>query len=258
MFSLGHPVEFSMTFERKLVRGGIYLAGLVAMAVAVVALTEQGGRSPAAWTVVASALAVLASLASALGTHKVVEFQENALAPALRVAFDFRRRYGLAQLSIANGGGSHAYDVRIKWDTPLLTVDGQEVQVLGPRDRLPVLLARDEASVLLGASHEFLKRYPNTAWSGSISYQDASGDRHFKRFDLSAEHERLALVHKEEGPKTEFELQKIPDRLESIADELSKICGLLGGKKAEAARVTDAKQIEDVLRGWAEASRENS
>lgn len=42
-------------------------------------------------------------------------------------------------------------------------------------------------------------------------------------FTLTAEHERLSLVHNEENPKTQFELQKIPDRLEDIATELSRI-----------------------------------
>jgi hypothetical protein len=35
-------------------------------------------------------------LASALGTHKVVELQEDGLEPAIRVTLDFRRRYQLA------------------------------------------------------------------------------------------------------------------------------------------------------------------
>jgi len=66
-----------MTLERKVVRDGILFAGAVAMAVALVALGEQGGRTPAAWAAVASALAVLAALASALGTHKIIELQET-------------------------------------------------------------------------------------------------------------------------------------------------------------------------------------
>jgi hypothetical protein len=52
---------------------------------------------------------------------------------------------------------------------------------------------------------------------------------------LTAEHERLALVHNEEEPKTQFELQKIPDRLEDIATELSKMRALLTKQQAKAA-----------------------
>ena len=176
-------------------------------------------------------LAVIASLASALGTHKVVELQEDALEPAIRVTLDFRRRYQLAQLSVSNGGGSHAYDVRIKWDKPLHTVDGDEAQVCGPTGALPVLLAGDDATFLLGQSHQFLKKYPNTTWSGTVSYENASGERKRKPFSITAEHERLALVHNEEAPKTQFELQKIPDRLEAIAGELAEDSPTSGGKE---------------------------
>src|SRR5215204_2512464 len=136
-----------MTLERKVVRGGILFAGAVAMAVALVALGEQGARTPAAWAAVASALAVLAALASALGTHKIIELQENALQPTIRVALDFRRRYSLAQLSVMNGGGSPAYDVRVNWGNRLQTVEGQDVQIFGPCGVLPVLLARERCDV---------------------------------------------------------------------------------------------------------------
>jgi len=247
-----------VTFERKVVRGGILLAGAIAIAVAVVALSEQGGRTPTAWAAVASALAVLAALASALGTHKVVELQENALQPTIRVALDFRRRYNLAQLSVTNAGGSPAYNERIEWHNLLHTVDDQEVQIFGPSGVLPVLLARDEATSLLGESHSFLKRFADSTWSGTVSYEDASGDHHVRAFSVTAQHERLALVHNEERPRTEFELQKIPDRLERIAGELENIRRLLEKTvKTSTTDLTDPKDINAVLRVIAE-TREDS
>lgn len=212
-----------MTFERKVIRGGLLLAAAIAIAVAVVALSEQGGRTPQAWMALAAALAVLASIGSAWGTQRVIELQENALEPNIRASLDFRNRYHLAQFRVANRGGSAAFDVRIEWDNQLQTLDGVPVQVFGPSGVLPVLLAGDEATILLGESNAFLKKHPETTWSGTIKYQNSAAERRAKPFTLTAEHERLSLVHNEESPKTQFELQKIPDRLEDIAAELSKM-----------------------------------
>jgi hypothetical protein len=212
-----------MTFARKVIRSGLVLAGMTAIAVAVVALNEQGGRTPQAWMALAAVLAVLASIVSAWGSQRVIELQENVLEPNVRPSLDFRNRYQLAQFRVANRGGSAAYDVRITWDNQLKTVEGLPVQIFGPTGVLPVLLAGDEATILLGQSHDFLKAHAQTTWSGTITYDDATGERRVKPFNLTAEHERLSLVHNEEEPKTHFELQKIPDRLEDIAAELSKM-----------------------------------
>ena len=212
-----------MTFERKVIRGGLLLAALTAIAVAAVALSEQGGRTPQAWMALAAALAVLASIASAWGSQRVIELQESALEPNLRASLDFRSRYQLAQFRVANRGGSAAYDVRIEWDNQLQTAAGAPVQIFGASGVLPVLLAGDEATILLGESNAFLRAQSQTTWSGTIKYLDAAGERRENRFTLTAEHERLALIHNEEGPKTQFQLQKIPDRLEEIAAELSKM-----------------------------------
>jgi hypothetical protein len=213
-----------MTFARKAFRSGLLLAGVTAIAVVIVALREQGGRTPEAWATLAAALAVLASLVSAFSSQRVVELQEDALQPALQASFDFRNRYELAQFRVANRGASAAYDVRIEWDKPpLQTVEGLPVQIFGPSGILPILLPGDEASFLLGQSHAFLSAHLETKWSGTFTYHNAATARRDMRFTLTAEHERLSLVHNEEDPKTQFELQKIPGRLKDIATELSRM-----------------------------------
>jgi hypothetical protein len=107
-----------MEFRRVLVRGALLLSGAVALAVAVIALNEQGGVSPDAWSAVAAALAVVAALVSAWTSQRLVEFQEDALAPNLEVFFDARSRYGLMQLRLVHRGQA-AYNVHLTWDHPL-------------------------------------------------------------------------------------------------------------------------------------------
>jgi hypothetical protein len=190
----------------------------------------------------AAALAVLASIASAWGSQRVIELQENALEPVIRASFDFRHRYGLAQFRVANRGGSAAYDLRIEWDNPLQTVDGGLVQIFGPSGILPVLLPGDEASSLLGQSNAFFAAHSQTTWSGTLKYRNASAECRATRFTLTAEHERSSLVHNEEDPKTQFELQKIPDRLEDIASELSKMRKLLVKQQPGLAEKGDVER----------------
>jgi hypothetical protein len=215
-----------MTFERKLIRGGLLAAAALAISLAIIALGELGGRSPAAWTAVAAALAVLASLASAWTAQRVVELQEKALAPNLRASLDLRTRYQLAQFRVANRGGSPAYNVRIEWDNQLQTVNRRPVEIC-PNGVLPVLIPGEEASIPLGTSNDFLTAYPQTTWAGTIHYVDAAGERQTTVFMLTAEHERQALVHNAEEPRTQFELQKIPDRLEDITQELARLRQIL-------------------------------
>lgn len=137
-----------MTFERKVIRGAILLAGVLAIAVATIALREQGGRTPQAWMAVAAALAVIASLVSGWSSQRIIELQENALEPAVRVAFDLRSRYQLAQLTVANRGASPAYDVRVEWKEPVKTVDGSTVDVR-PLYRSPDVLPASLFSVVV-------------------------------------------------------------------------------------------------------------
>jgi len=212
-----------MNPERTLIRGALVLAAAIVLGVAVVAITEEGGRSQQAWAAIAAAMAVLAAITSAWTSQRVVELQETALEPNVVVSFDFRSRYQLAQLRISNRGGSPAYDVRIDWQTPLKTTENKDVSILGPSGVLPILSPKDDASVLLGQSQAFLNANQQTVWTGTITYRVGTGGTRTMPLMLSAEHERWSLLHNLEDQRTHYELQQIPDRLQTISNELSDI-----------------------------------
>jgi hypothetical protein len=158
-----------------------------------------------------------------------VELQENALEPNVVVSFDFRSRYQLAQLRVSNRGGSPAYDVLLDWHTALKNSKGENLEPFGSSGVLPILSAKDAATILLGQSRDFLSSNPQHEWSGAISYRLGNGATGNLPFRLSAEHERSALLHTEEEPRTHYELQQIPERLKTIATEISSVRKLLGG-----------------------------
>jgi hypothetical protein len=174
----------------------------------------------------AALLAVVAAIVSAWTSQRTVEFQEDQLKPNLIPQFDLRNRYLLAQFQVTNLGGSSAYDVEIVWDRPLLKCDDSEVK-LGTKGTIPALAPGASASVSLGVSHEFMSKNNDTTYEGTIKFRDSSGRRRSKRFVVSAEHERNALTHDREAPKTHYQLQRIPDALEKIRVEISNLRGTI-------------------------------
>jgi hypothetical protein len=128
----------------------------------------------------------------------------------------------LLPLKLANLGQSAAFAVRIQWQRGPTVRNGSLVE-LGPGGLLPALGPNEKATRLLDVSHEFFARHTDATFTGTISYTNASGEVNERNFVVSAEHLREAMVHDEELPKTQFELQKIPDKLDNIASEIKKL-----------------------------------
>lgn len=199
---------------------------VVALAVAAVSLLKLGLAEPSAWATVAAALAVVAAVASAWTSQRVLELQEDSLAPNPVPVIDLRRRYELAQFRVTNHGGGSAHDVKITWQQQLRDAEGKDV-LLGRDVAIPVIPAGESASVLLGSSHSFVKTHQATTFRGTIEYSNASGRPYRKLFVVTAEHERVALTHDEETPKTLRELQKLPDELKAVARAIGRVEGTL-------------------------------
>jgi hypothetical protein len=212
-----------VTSHRVIVPIVIGIAGLFCIAVGIFAFYQEGGWSPVAGTILAAVLAVIAALVSAWTGQRLVELQEDALKPNIQLTFDARSRYQTIQLRLANRGQSPAHDVKVEWSSgPPSDGKGNLVQ-FGPGGVLPVLNAGEHASVVLDHSQAFFKRYDNATFSGRVTFTTSSGEVVPRPFLLSAEHERRALLHESEEPKTHYELQKLPERLESIGTELTKL-----------------------------------
>lgn len=211
---------------------------LLALAVATVSLWKLGLTDPSAWASVAAALAVIAAVASAWTSQRVLELQEDASKPNPVPIIDVRSRYQLAQFRITNHGGASAHDVRITWQQQLRNAAGEEV-LLGRDVAIPVIPERESASVLLGSSHRFFRAHQDTTCRGKILYTNASGRRYSKPFVISAEHERVSLVDAEEIPKTLFQLQKIPDELQHVTRELRYLRAALENSVVPASSAVD-------------------
>ncbi len=208
---------------------------VLALAVAGVSLRKLGLADPSAWATAAAALAVVAAVASAWTSQRVLELQEDALAPNPVPVIDLRRRYELAQFRVTNHGGATAHDVKIIWQRQLQDAEGKDV-LLGRDVAISVIPEGESASVLLGSSHNFVRTHQDTTFRGDIEYRNASGRQYRKPFVVSAEHERVALTHDEETPKTPRELQKVPDELKAVARAIGRVEGILERAVEQAHR----------------------
>ena len=211
---------------RILFRWLLLASMLLALAVAGVALRKLGLADPSAWATVAAALAVVAAIASAWTSQRVLELQEDALEPNPVPMIDMRRRYQLAQFRVTNHGGASAHNVKIIWQQQLQDAEGNDV-LLGRDVAIPVIPEGESASVLMGSSHSFVRAHQDTTCRGTIEYTNASGRQYRKPFVVTAEHERVALTHDEETPKALWELQKLPDELKGVARAIANLGGIL-------------------------------
>ncbi len=225
-----------MRVERRLTRWGLLASAAIAVAVAGVSLREVGARNPDAWATLAAVLAVIAAVISAWTTQRVTELQEDALEPNPQPAIDVRSRYGVAQFRLTNKGQTAAHDLTLSWKVPLHTVDGHMVSI-GDGGKLAVLVPGESTSVALGETKQFFDACPNTTAAGVLHFRNASGDVLVREFVVTAEHERSALRHDREEPRTHYELQKIPAALDKISEEIASI-------RSDLARTNNVDRTE--------------
>jgi hypothetical protein len=208
---------------RNTLRATLVAATVLSAVICGAALYKQGPVDPAAWATVAAALAVLAAVASAWTSQRVLEMQEDALEPSLLPALDLRSRTNLAQFKIGNHGGSHAYDVVLVWDRPLLEPDGKPVALgLTP---IPMIPKGESASVLVTSSHHLIAKTPDTTFTGTISFRNSRGRRFFDHFTVTAEHERNAMVLATDEQERHQDIEKIRTALEDMAKSLRQKAG---------------------------------
>jgi len=212
-------------FLRVAIRLILVVAAILAIAAIVVSLLPISLGSPEIWAVVAAALAVITSVVSSWPAQRVLELGQDAQKPYPHPAIDVKSRYMLMQLRVTNFGGSVAYDIRFKWHKPLLDANGELVRFTNQEGgaEIPVLMPKESVAVLIGANHTLFEKYKDMDYSGEIEFSDASGKRMKHRFYLSAEAFRNTLVYDEEGSRTHYEIQKIPDELRKLRGEVRQL-----------------------------------
>jgi hypothetical protein len=177
-------------------------------------------REQEAWATITGLLAVIAAVIAAWPALRVLELQDDSSRPRPTPYFDLSSRYQLLQLRVKNIGPSVAYDVRLKWKNRPQDYKGEEITVL---DEIPVLLPDQSVSTNMGTSIELVKKYSDKRFEGEAEFKDANGRSLRQKFVCSTQEHRKRLLHDEELPRTLYDLQKIPEKLEKIVDTLREM-----------------------------------
>jgi|GEM_PF-1726192 len=198
---------------------------LLAVAAAVFALSGIQTGQKEAWATLAAALAVVTSMVSAWGAQRVIELEEQKLEPYPYPQFDATSRYGFLLLKITNFGGGAAHNIKLVWDKPLKNSHGQEIRFSpdSTSGEISILVPGQHISKIVDGLIELFQIEGPHIYSGSIEYQDSNGRKKSHRFMLDAEAYKGTPLNDEESIKTHHELQKLPDRIQELCNEVKKI-----------------------------------
>ncbi len=233
--------------ERAVIRAVLLAAIIISIGAILAPLWIFGYGRVEVWNTVAASLAVITAVISAWITQTLFERQENALRPYPYPILDPYSRTNLFQLRVANMGGSTAYDISLKWDKPLLDVEGNPIRFSQVDPEIPILLPNASVAVLIGVANQFLNKYKNGEYSGEVEFKEYPGSNKVLRhkFFISSEMYRRQLVYTSEEQETHDKLQKLPDEISKITYELKELRHDLNKSFKPA---DDDKMLRDVLK----------
>lgn len=176
-----------------------------------------------------ASVSLLIALASMFVTTLAYNQQLDSKLPQIIIDTDFKSRYGLVVLSIKNLGEMTAFNVRIKWDRPVLNYKGENIFGQSTDSlvtTLPVLQKGQELKITIDEIGHFYSKYKDNElqYSGTVTYSlsKTANTTVETDFNLDLSIFRKTLYHETESLKAFFELQKLPKALDEIKEELKK------------------------------------
>ena len=176
-----------------------------------------------------ASVSLLIALASMFVTTLAYNQQLDSKLPQIIIDTDFKSRYGLVVLSIKNLGEMTAFNVRIKWDKPVLNYKGENIFGQSTDSLLttfPVLQMGQELKITIDEIGLFYSKYKDNElqYSGTVTYSlsKTTNTTIETDFNLDLSIFRKTLYHETESLKAFFELQKLPKALDEIKEELKK------------------------------------
>lgn len=189
------------------------------------------------WESMTASISLTIAIISGWIAYEAFYMQSINRRPQVVLRLDFRSRYGLVLLVAENLGSQPAFNIRFKWNQDLLNHKGEKVSFNKSNSQIeiPVLNPNESTSTIIGSpSTIFKKSGVNLDFNGFIMFQESlnSNKETSYPFQFSFQHFRNAPMDETEEPKTMYELQKIPQHLDKIKDELSKITKVLNIEKS--------------------------
>lgn len=185
------------------------------------------------WEALTASISLIIAIISGWIAYEGFHRQSLQEKPQIILRLDLRSRYGLILLVAENIGKKPAFNIVFKWNQNLLNHKGEIVSFnkYDKHSDIPVLNINESTSVLIDSHSSFFEKYKDDElnYSGIIEFQESlySKRKQSYPFHFSLKHYAKSLSFENEEPKTMYEIQKIPKKLDEINVELKKMNKLL-------------------------------
>jgi hypothetical protein len=198
----------------------LILASIVLVVIAI--LNKQ-------WETTTAAISLLIAVVSSWIAYETFYTQSLAKKPQLILAPDFKSRYDLIQLSLKNNGEKSAYHIKILWNETLLNHKNAPVTFNKFSNKYEVLVLNpmEETKVIIDTNSGFFSRSKPAKlnYSGTITYKEFLDSKKLlaQKFEISFEHYGESPTYEDEMTRALYEIQQIPEKLETIGKHLKNI-----------------------------------
>ena len=181
------------------------------------------------WQTITASISLIIAIISGWIAYEVFYRTSQTERPQIILRFDFRSRHSLVLLAAENLGKKPAFDIKIKWNKEILNNKGEPVKFnkYDNKADIPVLNANEHTSVVIDVPDSLFARYKgdDMEFGGIITFKESIKTKRTTSypFFLSLKHYGNSPVIENEEPKTMFELQKLPKKLDEIKNELSRV-----------------------------------
>lgn len=181
------------------------------------------------WNTITASISLIIAIISGWIAYEVFLKQAEADKPQIVLRLDFKSRFGLILLIAENLGLKPAFNIKLIWDKELRNHKGEIIKFnqYDTQSDIKVLNAKEQTSVIIDSPHDFFEKNKpeNLDFSGTVSFQESLTSRKLTEypFRFSFKHYGLSPSIENEEPKTMFELQKIPGKLDQMTEVLNKL-----------------------------------
>lgn len=181
------------------------------------------------WETFTASISLTIAIISGWIAYETFYRQSLSEKPQIVLRLDFRSRYDLILLVAENLGSKSAFNISFIWDKTLLNFKGERVSFNNDDTEveIPVLNPKESTSLIIGTQSSFFGKYKddNLDYRGKILFQESlySKRKTSVPFYFSFKHYAKSPSFESEEPRTMFELQKLPMKLNEIKEAIKTI-----------------------------------
>ena len=181
------------------------------------------------WESLTASISLTIAIISGWIAYETFYRQSLSEKPQIILRLDFRSRYDLILLVAENLGSKSAFNISLIWDKILLNYNGESVSFNNDNNgvEIPVLNPKESTSLIIGTQSSFFGKHKddNLDYSGKILFQESLNSKRKTSypFYFSFKHYAKSPSFESEEPRTLFELQKLPLKLDEIKKAIDAV-----------------------------------